>query len=689
MSANTLPAQQASAVLSRDLSDFVIELSIALHKHAMYPDDHPLLKAAQADVVRRLDSLMRERQSLALGVARDQLIIEGLATDSRNPLLHGLAQHLHRHGVGAVKFLAGIRGDEIEAVLRALAADADAEAAAGQPDGAGERRDWQHVRLLPLTYGQLELVDETGSDPPAGGLPRRTAQLWLDLARSALQAEAGDDRPPTDPRVVAKAINAHEREQAYDQVIIGYLLQIADQLSTGDGAESALLRRRVSELVGALEPEHLRRLLALGGDVAQRRRFLLDASQGMAVDAVLTLVEAAADASHQVISESLLRLFAKLAVHAERGMPAVRPEAEVALRDQIQQLVSGWTLPDPNSQRYGVMLEHMALKGPLFVAADDSVHRCERERLVQMSLEVGCVGTVLEEALDGMVDRGELGVLVEMLDRAPPGSEAAAALEQRVLTPDQLRRLLEAHHSDSGEVEWMVPRLGSRAADPLLDTLAAADSRAQRRRILDLLCSIGPEIGPAIVARLPGAPWYFQRNLLSLLDRLSLYPEGFTATPFAVHADARVRREAVRLLVKQAAERDAAICAALRDSDEQVVRLALGAALEQCPDDALEIIVERLTARAFDPDLELLAIRVVGSVRVPAAIDCLIDCAAMGRRWLRGRRPDPRTPRLIAALSCLVANWATEPRVAAILARAARHPDPAVRAVASSGQSGL
>ncbi|HEY9516888.1 MAG TPA: hypothetical protein VIQ74_14515, partial [Gemmatimonadaceae bacterium] len=231
--------------------------------------------------------------------------------------------------------------------------------------------------------------------------------------------------------------------------------------------------------------------------------------------------------------------------------------------------------------------------------------------------------------------------------------------------------------------------LGSRAADPLLDTLAAADSRAQRRRILDLLCSIGPEIGPAIVARLPGAPWYFQRNLLSLLDRLSLYPEGFTATPFAVHADARVRREAVRLLVKQAAERDAAICAALRDSDDQVLRLALGAALEQCSDDALEIVVERLTARAFDPDLELLAIRVVGSVRVPAAIDCLIDCAAMGRRWLRGRRPDPRTPRLIAALSCLVANWATEPRVAAILARAARHPDPAVRAVASSGQSGL
>src|SRR5439155_14068454 len=31
------------AMLSRDLADFLIELSIAVHKHAMYPEGHPSL----------------------------------------------------------------------------------------------------------------------------------------------------------------------------------------------------------------------------------------------------------------------------------------------------------------------------------------------------------------------------------------------------------------------------------------------------------------------------------------------------------------------------------------------------------------------------------------------------------------------------------------------------------------------
>ena len=41
------------ATLSRDLADFLIELSIALHKHAMYPEGHPSLAPAAAGVTRR------------------------------------------------------------------------------------------------------------------------------------------------------------------------------------------------------------------------------------------------------------------------------------------------------------------------------------------------------------------------------------------------------------------------------------------------------------------------------------------------------------------------------------------------------------------------------------------------------------------------------------------------------------
>lgn len=683
MSADAVPGRQANAVLLRDLSDFVIELSIALHKHGMYPDDHPSLVVARRGVAQRLDALLRERPALALGVARSQLIIEGLATDSRNPLLRGLAQHLHRHGVGAVKFLAGVRVDEIDAMLRVLAADADRGGAAIQVGDKHGRHRWEHVWLLPLTYDQLELVSEPGSSAPASAVQTRTSQLWLDLARAALQADVNLERPPTDPAEVALAINAHAREQAYDQVIIGYLLQISGELSSGDGVESGLLRERVSTLIGALDPEQLRRLLELGGDIAQRRRFLLDASQGMAVDAALALVEAAASASHQVISDSLMRLFSKLAVHAERGVPAIRPEAELALREQIQHLVSGWTLPDPNSQRYGAVLENMALERPLFMIADDSAHSCEPWRLVQMSLEVGSTGSTVDEAIGAMVERGEFATLVEMLDRADEENGAVMAVERQLAMPDHLRILLDSGTPDSREVNWMVERLGPGAAQPLLDALANADSRARRRLLLDHLQSLGEEIGDAIVSRLPGAPWYVERNLLSLLEQLPALPHGFSPGLYIFHDDARVRRHAVRLLLKQPAERDAAVCIALGDSDDQIVRLALGAALEWCPDEALGIIMERLARGAFDSGLELLAIRVVGSVDDPLAIDCLIDYVVKSRGWFRRRGHASGSSRSLAALAGLAAKWAAEPRVAAVLARAARHPDPAVRAAAA------
>ena len=48
------------AALSKELSEFLVEFSIALHKHAMYPDGHPSLAPAASGVVRRADTLMQD-----------------------------------------------------------------------------------------------------------------------------------------------------------------------------------------------------------------------------------------------------------------------------------------------------------------------------------------------------------------------------------------------------------------------------------------------------------------------------------------------------------------------------------------------------------------------------------------------------------------------------------------------------
>ena len=310
------PAERVT--LPRELANFLIELAIALQNHAVYPPGHPFLARSAETVVRRLDALLLDRGSVSFGVARDRLVIEGVATEPENPVLSGLAGRLHRHRVGAVSITRGVTAHEIGELLGALAVEAEL---AGPLLAGGQAPQLGSVRLHPLSFGNLEMAaDEPGE--PGGEVSDRSArapQLWIGLARAALASgEAADDAPAPEPAAVASAINEHAHAVAYDQVIVGYLLQLAEELRSGGGHGSAEVRRRLSRMILELRPETLRRLVEMGGDQGQRGRFLLDASQGFAADAVVRLVEAAAGAQEHDISESMLRLLSKLAVHASR-----------------------------------------------------------------------------------------------------------------------------------------------------------------------------------------------------------------------------------------------------------------------------------------------------------------------------------------------------------------------------------
>jgi hypothetical protein len=226
------PVSPERATLSRDLGDFLIELSIALHKHAMYPEDHPSLGPAASAVTRRAGLLLEDRSTLSLGVARHQLVIEGVATDAKPPVLGELAGRLHRHHLGAVTFRRGLEAHEVSDALRPLAVDPERS---GQPLGLGDparRGAWPHVQLHALTYERLELSEGEGQQ---AGRAARASQLWVGLARAALATAADDAQPlPTEPAVIAQAIDARGSSDAgaYDQVIVGYLLQVAAEFKT-------------------------------------------------------------------------------------------------------------------------------------------------------------------------------------------------------------------------------------------------------------------------------------------------------------------------------------------------------------------------------------------------------------------------------------------------------------------------
>ncbi len=674
--------------LSRDLADFLIELSIALHKHAMYPEGHPSLAPAAAGVTRRAELLLEDRTTLSLGVARQQLVIEGVATDPKHPVLAELAARLHRHHLGAVTFRRGVETAEVASVLKTLAVDAERS---GQPLGLGapERlRAWAHAQLHPLTYERLELVEE---DAPASERGARAAQLWVGLARAALTAQAGnDDQPtPTEPAVIARAIDEHPRTDAaaYDQVIVGYLLQIAEELKTAGSADAVALRRRTSRLIRALKPETLRRLVDMGGDFVQRRKFVHDATDGMAVDAVLEIVRAAAESSHQTISHSLVRMLSKLAAHAEGGAPEVRPQADAALRDQVRRLLEGWTLADPNPDAYGAALQRMARAAPAR-AATGGEYATEPDRIVAMALEVDTVNAHVLGAADRVAQEGRLGQLLDALAEVPESQGAAAQVWARLATADVVRQLATRDPVDFKTLERLVPRVGLLAAAPLLDALAAAEARGVRRGLLAQLARMGPEIAPVVIPRLEDSRWYVTRNMLALLEDLSPLPPGFSAAAYLRHADARVRWQAVKVQVKLPAARDEALALGLQDHDPRTLRLALGlaVALQSCPDSAVPVLAGRATERALPPDVRTLAVRALGHARAPAALTTLLRLASTGRTLFGREKLPPKSPELLAALAGLASGWQQDPRARALLRRAADSSDPDVRAAADTGE---
>lgn len=666
--------------LSRDLADFLIEFSIVLHKRSMYPSGHPHLRESAQRFARRLNTLLEHRESVTLGVARHRLVIETVTTDPKNALLRDLAQRLHRHRIAAVHLTRGATALEIEDVLAALSADPQ------RGEGPlGRRLDrvgpWNHIRLRPVGFDKFILQDPDAhrdpNDQPADG-----RDAWVELARLALSSEH-DTTAPTeaDPLVVAQAIGRKSGEIAYDRVVLGYLSRVAEEMSGRRGVVEDQLSERLSSLIAALDPDTLRRLLETGADQAERRRFVLNASQVLAADAVMEVLEAAAKASRQTISHNLLNLLHKLAQHAEGGAPEIRAEAEGALRQNVAKLIGDWELEDPNPKSYTAILEGMVRSAPED-PTEEVQSSCEPEIILRMALELDCAGPSVYAALEALLNRRQLGAVAGLLQAAPQ-TDTVASLWDYVATPQRLEAELALHPPDQDAIEILVHRLGVGAANSLLEHLGRTDDRSTRAALMKQLLALGPRVGEVAAARLPDAPWYLQRNILVLIGRLGSWPEGFSPLSYAAHADPRIRREGIKLLLEAPAYVAEGVSLGLRDEDDGIVGLALRAAVDSCPPDAIPLVERIAMDPRRPPDVRVPTLRILARSRTPQALKVLLAHAHHRRRWF-GRRLAAKSPELLAAIAGLASYWRDEPMAAEVLAYALQHPDPEIRAAANS-----
>lgn len=675
----SVPASADRAPASDAINNFLVRVSIALHKHGTYPPGHPALVSADSALALSTEALFAERPALGIGVARRTLLVDGVPTDSANAVVKELAERLHRREVGGIMLRRGVTADELSEALHQLSADPTQFR--DRLHGHGEPLPtWPHIDIVPPAFRRLALADEDGSEPVADGAGQR---LWLTLAAATLDSGGDADsvsESEASPERLATRINSYARERRSARDVGEMLVRLGRYARNADGAERRALEGQVRSLVSQLSPEALSWLFA-GQSQEDRRILMTEAVDALPVDTVVELLKAASDSSEQNISHFMVRMLRKLAGQAKAtGEAGNHGDAE--LRDAAREIVDNWTLEDPNPLEHTRLLDQLSqfevskVEGTVPLAG-------EGLRLMQIAIETNAAGDHVLEAIELMLEARELTALLDLLSSSSDAPDTVAMAWRHLQSPEILRRVLLEEPIDEAGSQRLLNETRPEAAAGLLDALAISESQGTRRLILERLAAMGGEIAPLLAERLPRVPWYVQRNLLALLARLKQLPAGFEARAYAEHPEVTVRFQALSVMVRQAKEREEAIHLALADSDPRVVKLGLDAAAGGLPRQAVTRLMVLINNAARPVELRLRAIRLLAQAPTPATRDWLFDKVLTKRTLFRGPRLTPKSPEMLAALEVLARKWRSYPQAVYALKLAEESGDPELVAAAS------
>jgi hypothetical protein len=678
----TPSAISAPQTVPAELQDLALELALAMHARAMYPGGHPLLQAAVERLCGRIQRALAKRGDISLGIAHHQVVIEGVATDDKHPLLRAFALHLHQHQIAALRISSGVEPAEVDDFLATLSVPASR---ADQPLGLlgpDVLQRWKHVALFPAVFDKLELIDEADSDDGVMA-QSRAAQLWLGLARAALSTES-DGEDNYDPSRVARAIDSHTRERAYDDVIVGHLLQMSTEITTAASPSSRLLRDRLSTMVRGLRPQTLSRLLEMGGDLAQRQRFVLFSADALSTGAVLDIFNAAGSASGHPVATAMTHLLAKLAQNAD-SRTGFAPGADQDLRRHVKSLVTDWTIADPNPEEYKHTLSELS-SASLGERLDEHREEVEPERLLEISLAADALGPDTSVAVKRLISREGFSAVVERLLASPPSLTREALLD-KLLNLSMLQEQLLSERPDLRSLKHAVARLKAHGLDSLV---AALETRPERDAswVAELIALIGEGAAPRLGAVFSQLKPASCRALLAVFEQWNVWPQEVNLLALATNPDPQIRRDAVRLLLRSDETREEGFILGLRDTDERVYRQVLFATMRGASAETAYALMHRAEDARLSEELRARTIRALAATGRPEAMRWLVDHSSVVSRGFlsrlsRGGRLRRKSATTIAAIAGLAAHWGQAPEAAVVLELAAKSKDEELRNAAT------
>ncbi len=622
------------------------EFATALTKATMYPPGHRFARDTATRFTERLAVLLETRGSITLGFTPRTILLDGSPIEPLPAAFREFGQKLHRRNIGTIHIVPGVGADEVGSMLSALAAQ-DAEAKVGR-----EGLQLDHLRVEPLTYDVLAFGD-VGIDEDLDEV------FWARLVEAAFGHRLADGAPVPTPGQLADAINERATESREGA---GRVFEALSAFSTALHARGdrnvGSARRRFIEVLSALSRPATTRVMAAAPSRVSRRRFMRETLEQVPPMLLLQLLESVAEADEAPISQHLGWLLSKLS--SREGTQ--HSMADGTFATEVMGLIEQWD---------GVV-EHYDPDG-------DTRLVVEPARLLALGLQLSLASGSVLDAARVMAAGGRLAEVLQMLDQAGNDRPTADTISAALIDPELLAKLLGEPSPDWALVERVSLHAGVGAVDPLLDALDTAESRAGRRRLIDLLGRIGPAAESRLVARLVGAEWHLARNILSVLAQLEHVDQLGEITPLLQHKDNRVRFEAIKVLLRDEGSRDRTIAEALESGDAAMARIAMAALGGECP---AHLVAPVLGLFALDDDeLILNAIRLIADSPNPLVVPPLLALVREKGGFLKRWRLRPVTADMLAALQVLVQRWRGHRQVLVAMQLAQRSHDHRVRAI--------
>lgn len=218
---------------------------------------------------------------------------------------------------------------------------------------------------------------------------------------------------------------------------------------------------------------------------------------------------------------------------------------------------------------------------------------------------------------------GAIDMLETVLDDPPFSTERIGVLENalaRLVTADLTEEAARATgRSEREAVLTFMRAIGAPAVRRVMERLANEEDAARRRLLIELLAELATENPTPLLASLADERWYVVRNVVAVLAKTGLPEAAEPMRRAAEHADARVRVEAIRGLVRlDNREAVPSVLRALGDRSDRVRSTAV-TLLRSLSTGTFEVKLKDLLAAGALPDDALAGIASHLAQHVPGA----------------------------------------------------------------------